>query len=208
MQNYKATVAILAGGKSTRFRDGDKINIKVNSTHIIDHLIKSIPNKLNIIVNTNSIRIDTTKNKLTIVRDRHEGYLGPLAGIYSSMMWASINDPKSTHILSIPIDNPLISLDNINKLLKLSKNHPKKIIVASWNGFTNPVFGIWPIEMSNKLNEDISNGARSVEEWSRNNGRLLLNYISFADPFININTIDDLKSLESRLTLSSSKKIM
>ena len=208
MQNYKATVAILAGGKSTRFRDGDKINIKVNSTHIIDHLIKSIPNKLNIIVNTNSIRIDTTKNKLTIVKDRHEGYLGPLAGIYSSMMWASINDPKSTHILSIPIDNPLISLGNINKLLKLSKNHPKKIIVASWNGFTNPVFGIWPIEMSNKLNEDISNGVRSVEEWSRNNGRLLLNYISFADPFININTIDDLKSLESRLTLSSLKKIM
>ena len=208
MQNYKATVAILAGGKSTRFRDGDKINIKVNSTHIIDHIIKSIPNKLNIIVNTNSINIDTTKNKLTIVKDRHEGYLGPLAGIYSSMMWASINDPKSTHILSIPIDNPLISLVNINKLLKLSKNHPKKIIVASWNGSTNPVLGIWPIEMSNKLNEDISNGARSVEEWSRNNGRLLVNYISFADPFININTIDDLKSLENRLTLSSSKEMM
>ena len=197
MQNYRVTAAILAGGKSTRFRDGDKINIKVNSLHIIDHLIKSIPNKLKIIVNTNSIRIDNTKNKLTIVKDRHEGYLGPLAGIYSSMMWASINDPRSTHILSIPIDNPLISLGHINKLLKLSKNHPKKIIVASWNGFTNPVFGLWPIEMSNKLNEDISNGARSVEEWSRNNGRLLLNYISFADPFININTIDDLKSLES-----------
>jgi molybdopterin-guanine dinucleotide biosynthesis protein A len=208
MQNYKVTAAILAGGKSMRFRDGDKINIKVNSTHIIDHLIKSIPKKLNIIVNTNSIRIDPTKNKLTIVKDRHEGYLGPLAGIYSSMMWASINDPKSTHILSIPIDNPLISLGNINKILKLSKNHPKKIIVASWNGSTNPVFGIWPIEMSNKLNEDISNGVRSVEEWSRNNGRLLLNYISFADPFININTIDDLKSLESRLTLSSSKEMM
>jgi len=208
MQNYRVTAAILAGGKSTRFRDGDKINIKVNSLHIIDHLIKSIPNKLKIIVNTNSIRIDNTKNKLTIVKDRHEGYLGPLAGIYSSMMWASINDPRSTHILSIPIDNPLISLGHINKLLKLSKNHPKKIIVASWNGFTNPVFGLWPIEMSNKLNEDISNGARSVEEWSRNNGRLLLNYISFADPFININTIDDLKSLESRLTLSSSKEMM
>ena len=208
MQNYKVTAAILAGGKSMRFRDGDKINIKVNSTHIIDYLIKSIPKKLNIIVNTNSIRIDTTKNKLTIVKDRHEGYLGPLAGIYSSMMWASINDPKSTHILSIPIDNPLISIGNINKILKLSKNHPKKIIVASWNGSTNPVFGIWPIEMSNKLNEDISNGARSVEEWSRNNGRLLLNYISFADPFININTIDDLKSLESRLTLPSSKEMM
>jgi len=208
MQNYKVTAAILAGGKSMRFRDGDKINIKVNSTHIIDYLIKSIPKKLNIIVNTNSIRIDTTKNKLTIVKDRHEGYLGPLVGIYSSMMWASINDPKSTHILSIPIDNPLISIGNINKILKLSKNHPKKIIVASWNGSTNPVFGIWPIEMSNKLNEDISNGARSVEEWSRNNGRLLLNYISFADPFININTIDDLKSLESRLTLSSSKEMM
>ena len=208
MQNYRVTAAILAGGKSTRFRDGDKINIKVNSIHIIDHLIKCIPNNLKIIVNTNSIRIDNTKNKLTIVKDRHEGYLGPLAGIYSSMMWASINDPRSTHILSIPIDNPLISLAHINKLLKLSKNHPKKIIVASWNGFTNPVFGLWPIEMSNKLNEDISNGARSVEEWSRNNGRLLLNNISFADPFININTIDDLKSLESRLTLSSSKKIM
>ena len=208
MQNYRVTAAILAGGKSTRFRDGDKINIKVNSIHIIDHLIKSIPNKLKTIVNTNSIRIDNTKNKLTIVKDRHEGYLGPLAGIYSSMMWASINDPRSTHILSIPIDNPLISLGHINKLLKLSKNHPKKIIVASWNGFTNPVFGLWPIEMSNKLNEDISNGARSVEEWSRNNGRLLLNYISFADPFININTIDDLKSLESRLTLSSSKEMM
>ena len=208
MQNYRVTAAILAGGKSTRFRDGDKINIKVNSIHIIDHLIKSIPNKLKIIVNTNSIRIDNTKNKLTIVKDRHEGYLGPLAGIYSSMMWASTNDPKSTHILSIPIDNPLISLGHINKLLKLSKNHPKKIIVASWNGSTNPVLGIWPIEMSNKLNEDISNGARSVEEWSRNNGRLLVNYISFADPFININTIDDLKSLESRLTLSSSKEMM
>ncbi len=129
MQNYKVTAAILAGGKSMRFRDGDKINIKVNSTHIIDHLIKSIPKKINIIVNTNSIRIDPTKNKLTIVKDRHEGYLGPLAGIYSSMMWASINDPKSTHILSIPIDNPLISLGNINKILKLSKNHPKKLLL-------------------------------------------------------------------------------
>ena len=208
MQNYKATAAILAGGKSTRFEEGDKINIKVNNIHIIDYLIKSIPNDLNIIVNTNSNRIEATKNKLTIVKDIHEGYLGPLSGIYSSMMWAIINNPESTHILSIPIDNPLISLGQINKLLKLSKNHPNKIIISSWNASTNPVFGIWPIEMNNKLNEDISNGARSIEEWSKNNGRLLVNYISYTDPFININTIDDLKSLQFRLSISSSKKIM
>ena len=124
------------------------------------------------------------------------------------MMWAIINDPESTHILSIPIDNPLISLGQINKLLKLSKNHPNKIIISSWNASTNPVFGIWPIEINNKLNEDISNGARSIEEWSKNNSRLLVNYISYTDPFININTIDDLKSLQLRLSISSSKKIM
>ena len=68
------------------------------------------------------------------------------------------------------------------------------------NNTRHNIFGLWSINLLDKLEKDLNNGERKVELWANNTGVKIINMeFSNNDPFFNINTKEDLKKAEEIL---------
>ena len=113
------------------------------------------------------------------------------------MEWAKENQKNKKYIVSIATDTPFFPNNIVNKLYNTLKNRPEKIICASWQGRANPVFGIWSIDLMDKLEEDLTRGERKVEFWANSVGvKNIEMEFDNKDPFFNINTPEDLKKAD------------
>ena len=82
---------ILAGGKSKRFGN-DKTIAKLGNKTLLDHTIEKIEKNFNeILIVSNSEKIDIKKKNIFSTKDLIEGYLGPLVGVLSAMVWIEKN---------------------------------------------------------------------------------------------------------------------
>ena len=62
------------------------------------------------------------------------------------------------------------------------------------------IFGIWSIDLMEKLEEDLNNGERKVEVWANKVGVKVINMeFRNEDPFFNINTKDDLEKAKEKI---------
>ena len=87
----KILFAILAGGQSKRFGGGFKAFAKINGITILDKIINKLKKYNNeIIINANDLK-NFKKIDYPIIEDRFKGFVGPLAGIHTSMLWTKEN---------------------------------------------------------------------------------------------------------------------
>ena len=85
-------IVILAGGQSRRFGGGYKTLYKLNNISILDRIIQNFKKlKIELVLNVNSNEDQFIKSGLHLIKDEHENFQGPLAGIYSSMKWTLEN---------------------------------------------------------------------------------------------------------------------
>ena len=107
----KILFAILAGGQSKRFGGGFKAFAKINGITILDKTIKRLKKYNNeIIINANDLE-NFKKVNYPIIEDRFKGFMGPLAGIHTSMLWTKkITQTKNGFLLFqvIPHFYPII----------------------------------------------------------------------------------------------------
>ena len=90
----KIVFVILAGGRSKRFGGGFKTFSEINGKSIFNRILEKLEkHKIEIIINANHQHKQFTKSKLPIVKDELKGFLGPLAGIYSSIKWSKREYP-------------------------------------------------------------------------------------------------------------------
>ena len=70
------------------------------------------------------------------------------------------------------------------------------MLCASSHGRKHNIFGLWSLDLYEKLQNDlINNNIRKVQDWTEKH-RITNLEITFKehDPFFNINTLDDLKN--------------
>ena len=90
----KILFAILAGGQSKRFGGGYKTFTKISGTTMLNQIIKILSNFSNdILINANNLEEFESLN-YNIVKDKFEGFLGPLAGIHASILWMLNNNKE------------------------------------------------------------------------------------------------------------------
>ena len=79
---------------------------------------------------------------------------------------------------------------------KLNKTQKQLVFLKSGERRHN-IFGLWSLNLMNVLEEDIKNNFRKVEDWANKIGVETIN-IKFEkfDPFLNINTKEDLSKAE------------
>ena len=187
--------AILAGGKSTRMGK-DKLFLNLNNKTLIEHTINKVKKHLKeLIIITNNANEFFVKNNLITVKDCIDGHLGPLVGIFTAMKWAKENSPKSKWIASFPCDTPFFPETIILKFIEESKKKESLILCASSHGRKHNIFGLWSLDLYDKLYNDlINNKIRKVQDWTEANNikNLEFNFKDY-DPFFNINTIEDLE---------------
>ena len=195
MSEDNILAAILAGGQSKRMGK-DKLFLEFNNKKLIEHTIGKVKKYLKkVIIITNQDNEFFSKNNLTTVKDCVEGQLGPLVGILTAMKWAKENLNKCFWIATFPCDTPFFPESIIKSFIEESEKKESLILCASSHGRKHNIFGLWSLDLYDKLKNDlINNKIRKVQDWTEKNKIKNLEFkFKDYDPFLNINTEEDLE---------------
>ncbi len=198
MNEHNILGAILAGGQSKRMGT-DKLLLEINNKKLIEYTIDKVKKYLrDLIIVTDSNNEFFSKNNLITVKDCVEGQLGPLVGILTAMKWAKENLNKCSWIATFPCDTPFFPEIIINNFIKESKKKDSLILSASSHGRRHNIFGLWSLDLYDKLKDDLINKKiRKVQDWTKGNKIKNLEFkFEDYDPFFNINTQEDLQHAE------------
>ena len=193
MDHSKILGVVLAGGKSLRFGE-DKSQVKLNNKSLIDHILSEILTEFKelLIVSNNSIKFNKSE-KISIIGD-FKNNLGPLGGVLTAMKWIKDNNKDYQWISTFPTDTPFFK----KKILKdfhdkINLKNGKLFFIKS-NNTRHNIFGLWSIDLADKLEKDLENGDRKVEDWANKVGVNIIDMqFEKNDPFFNINTKEDLE---------------
>ena len=193
MDHSKILGVVLAGGKSLRFGE-DKSQVKLNNKSLIDHILSEILTEFKelLIVSNNPIEFNKSKN-ISIISD-FKNNLGPLGGVLTAMKWIKDNKKDYQWISTFPTDTPFFK----NQILKdfhdkINLKNGKLFFIKS-NNTRHNIFGLWSIDLADKLEKDLENGDRKVEDWANKVGVNIIDMqFEKNDPFFNINTKEDLE---------------
>ena len=185
---------VLAGGKSQRF-GRDKSQVKLQGKLLIDYILNEIVNEFNetLIVSNDSINFKKSK-KLSITKD-FKLNLGPLGGVLTAMKWIKEKNKKYKWISTFPTDTPFFTKEELKIFYKkININESKLFFIKNQNTRHN-IFGLWSLDLMEKLEADLLKGERKVEVWADSIGVKIVNIdYKKPDPFFNINTEEDLKT--------------
>ena len=195
MSEHNILGAILAGGQSKRMGK-DKLFLEFNNKKLIEYTIDKVKKYLKkIIIITNQDNKFFFENNLTTVKDCVEGQLGPLVGILTAMKWAKENLSKCSWIATFPCDTPFFPESIIKRFIEESEKKESLILCASSHGRKHNIFGLWSLDLYEKLKDDLINKkVRKVQDWTEKNKIKNLEFkFKDYDPFFNINTEEDLE---------------
>ena len=195
MSEHNILGAILAGGQSKRMGE-DKLFLELNNKKLIEHTLDKVKKYLKkIIIITNQDNKFFFENNLTTVKDCVEGQLGPLVGILTAMKWAKENLNKCSWVATFPCDTPFFPESIIKSFIEESEKKESLILCASSHGRKHNIFGLWSLDLYDKLKDDLINKkVRKVQDWTEKNKIKNLEFtFKDYDPFFNINTKEDLE---------------
>ena len=191
--------AVLAGGKSQRFGE-DKSQVKLGDKLLIDYILSEIIEEFKEILVVSNSSIDFRKSeKISVIEDIKKN-LGPLGGVLTAMKWVKDNNKDYKWISTFPADTPFFKRSILQKFLQDIQPEESKLFFIKSNNTRHNIFGLWSIDLMDKLEEDLNKGERKVEVWANSIGVKTIN-IEFQneDPFFNINTKEDLEKAKDRL---------
>ena len=190
---------VLAGGKSYRFGE-DKSQVKLNGKLLIDYILSEIVDEFKeiLIVTNNQISFHKSK-KISTIKDFKKGQ-GPLGGVLSAMKWAKEKNSNYKWISTFPVDTPFFKKEILKKFLSEINVEESKLFFIKSNNIRHNIFGVWSIDLMEKLEEDLNKGHKKVETWANSIGVKIINMeFMYEDPFFNINTKDDLEIAKKKI---------
>ena len=197
MDHSKILGVVLAGGKSLRFGE-DKSQVKLNNKSLIDHILSEVLTEFKelLIVSNNPIEFNKSES-ISIISD-FKNNLGPLGGVLTAMKWIKDNKKDYQLISTFPTDTPFFK----NQILKdfhdkINLKNGKLFFIKS-NNTRHNIFGLWSIDLADKLEKDLENGDRKVEDWANKVGVNIIDMqFEKNDHFFNINTKEDLEKAKN-----------
>ena len=200
MDHNNVLGVVLAGGKSQRFGE-DKSQVKLGDKILIDYILSEIIDEFNevLVVSNNSINFRKSK-KISLIQDFKKD-LGPLGGVLTAMKWVKDNNKDYQWISTFPVDTPFFKNQILKDFLKNINQEEDKLFFIKSNNTRHNIFGIWSIDLIDKLEESLENGDRKVENWANSVGVNIVN-MNFKknDPFFNINTKEDLEKAKKYIS--------
>ena len=199
MEHNNILGTVLAGGKSQRFGE-DKSQVKLGDKLLIDYILTEIIDEFNevLVISNNPINFKESE-KISLIRDFKKD-LGPLGGVLTAMKWVKDNKKNYQWISTFPADTPFFKNQILKDFLNKINIEEGKLFFIKSNNTRHNIFGLWSIDLMDKLEEDLNKGERKVEVWANSIGVKIIN-IEFQneDPFFNINTKEDLEKAKDRL---------
>ena len=191
MDHNNILAVVLAGGKSQRFGQ-DKTQVKLKGKMLIDYILSEIIDEFNetLIVTNKPINFMKSE-KIFTTKDLEEG-LGPLGGILSAMKWIKKNNKEYKWISTFPSDTPFFTKKELKLFYEKIKISNSKLFFVKSQKTRHNIFGLWSVDLIDRLENDLLAGERKVELWANSIGvnTIDIQYKNI-DPFFNINTKKD-----------------
>ena len=199
MDHSKILGTVLAGGKSQRFGE-DKSQVKLGDKLLIDYVLSEIIDEFKelLIISNNPIEFRKSE-KIIVIKDFKKD-LGPLGGVLTAMKWIKDNNRDYQWISTFPTDTPFFKNQILKYFFDKIKPQESKLFFIKSNNTRHNIFGLWSIDLMDKLEEDLEKGYRKVEDWANSVGvNIIKMEFGKKDPFFNINTKKDLKKAKINL---------
>lgn len=191
---------ILAGGRGARMGGADKALLPLAGRPLVAHLIARLrPQCAALAINAGGDPVRFAFTGLPVLGDETPGQPGPLAGILAALDWAAGLGAGS--VVAAAVDTPFLPADLV-KRLRSAAGPTGAAIAASPDARgemrLHPVFGLWPVASRDDLRKRLAAGERKVMLWARSQGAGVAEFSALPfDPFLNINTPEDLKAAET-----------
>lgn len=182
---------ILAGGEGRRI-GGDKALRLLGGRPLVSHVIERVaPQVSGLAINAPGGAALVTLG-LPLLPDPAGG-LGPLAGISAALHWA--RGLGADKVLTVAVDTPFLPADLVTRLCSGGSDAAYAVTDDGPHATT----GLWPVSLAGDLDGALADGVRKVRDWTRTIGAVAVRFPDAA-AFFNVNTPEDLKAAEARLS--------
>src|SRR5262245_23125646 len=190
---------ILAGGQARRMGGGDKALLMLGGETLLARAIARAQLQVpDLILNANGDPARVGSYGLTVIADKVQGFLGPLAGILSALDWVRTNRPNARWLASFACDTPFFPTDIVPRLVRLADETSSWITVAETGGQEHYIFAVWSTKIAETPESVlVSGGHRKMENWIATFPHRSLGFpMEPIDPFMNVNTPEELAFAE------------
>ena len=189
---------ILAGGRATRMGGGDKALRTLGGETLLDRVIARLgPQCGALALNANGDPARFADLGLPVLADPLPDHPGPLAGVLAGMDWAA--EAGAEAIVTVAADTPFLPADLVARLAAPGGLALAASPDAEGRVWTHPTVGLWPVALRHDLRRALGKGLRKIVRWTDLHGAAEVVFRGTPDPFLNINTPEDLARAEALL---------
>lgn len=198
---------VLAGGRSRRMGGGDKSLRMLGGRPMLAHAVERLkPQVGHLVINANGDPERFSGFALPVVADPVAGFAGPLAGVLAGFGWTRAHAPGARWIVTAATDTPFFPTDLVERFVAAAGHDETMIALARSGGKLHPVFGLWPVALTDDLRAFLTEGEnRKVLAWVDRHPMVEVEFSGFSvagevlDPFFNANTPEDMAVAEAIL---------
>ena len=129
---------------------------------------------------------------------------GPLAGLAAGLAYAREHARET--VLTLPCDTPRLPDDLASRLADALTDGVGAVIAES-GGQLHPTCGLWRTSCADAMPAYVAQGRRSLWGFAKTVGMASVDWPSAPrDPFVNVNTADDLAALEAEFATAGEVK--
>jgi molybdenum cofactor guanylyltransferase len=189
---------VLAGGRSIRMGDGDKVLLAFGGLTILDQVIDRIaPQVQELALSANGDVTRFSRFGLPVLPDLTADYPGPLAGLAAGLVWLS---KKGTWLLMVAGDTPFLPGDLVPRLLDGALSAQCPVAFAEDDTGLHPTAGLWHVSVAPLVDEHLALGQFKVADLAAAAGLVRVRFPG-EGAFFNVNTPDDLNEARRRAAL-------
>ncbi|SDC13236.1 molybdenum cofactor guanylyltransferase [Cupriavidus sp. YR651] len=192
------TGLILAGGRGSRMGGTDKGLQPLRGVPMAMHtLMRLSPQTGAMMINANRNLAAYESFGVPVYTDSVQDFAGPLAG-----MLAGLEQCQTGWMITAPCDTPFLPTDLVQRLASAIEAEGAEMAIpvtvdADGRRQTQPVFCLMPATAADSLTAYLNGGGRKIETWVASH-RLAEVLFDDTDAFANINTLDELRTHDSR----------
>lgn len=183
------TLAILAGGKSSRMNYNNKAFLNYKDKTFIEHIINCAKDYKEVIIVANDETL-YKKFKLRVVKDLYVGN-GPLSGIHSAL-----KNSYTDKVLCIACDMPLINKEILNTLGNYKDDY--EILVPNVDNRLQPLCSIYSKSILKNIEHNLKNNENKLQKLIKSVDYKTIEGFKSVE-FSNINTHEEYKHLEDKI---------
>jgi molybdopterin-guanine dinucleotide biosynthesis protein A len=188
------TAILLAGGEGRRMGGQDKGLTKLKGKPLVQWVLTRIQHQVGeILISANRHIDEYAALGYPVIKDKTEGFVGPLAGIARGLL-----DAKNELVLSVPCDTPFLPDDLVSRLTLALNTGTHDIAVPRVAGRSQNVISLMRRHVGANLAIFLSQGGRKVQDWQAGLNTAFADFSDEAAYFVNINSPEQLAALDAK----------